>query len=298
MSKRLIIGVLSHTWMNANANGEGSGGNGLALQHVTAGENDFPTVNGTSIRAAMRLGLQDQGQPTWRCVTRTGYVYGKDRVKEMVKATPKHSDAATMADLMLGYMVKADGMDEATKKEDSLRSCIANSPAVSATPYCNDRGMGLGQKAKDGDPAPFTFERHVSRYYFTVDIGIEDVVSLGAAHFLGAMVDTLKGLRIGGRQTSNLSEMVPEVLFWREYDVRGQGFLGLAHDYHTTPEVWGLDKSGPSLLAPVEALSKDFGFTYAYAGQSVGGCSIQEGLDKIKALLDASVAQIQASKKG
>lgn len=301
MNKRLSLAILTRPWVNANANGENSGGNGIALQHLTAGEFDFTTINGCAIRAAARLGLQDLGHPTWRSVSRTGYVYGEDRVKEMVKAVPKHMGARTWIDLLFGYMVKAEGMDKALKKEDSLRSCVYVGSAISTTPYSYDRVMGLGQKPKDGDPAPFTFERHLARYFYTVDISLEDVVDLveeKSIPFLNAILETFMGLRIGGRQASNLSEMVPEGLFWRTYDVRGQGFLGLGHDFRMTPEIWSLDKSGIQLLAPMDALAKQYGFTFGHAGIDPNGLTIRAGMDQIKALQAECVTQLQASKKG
>lgn len=245
----LSILIVSTPILAANNRGENSG-NGQTLQKVRTTRDTRTVLSGYAIKRAIRDHMQKAGANVWRETldnfdpqVPAGYVYKKNEggtSTDMVEAIPE--TAATYDDTILfGYMVAGkDVKDEYAGKQ---RAQVSVSPALSTTAWGLDVGFALGLKAKSGkddmgpDLAPFTYERHYTRYQYTVTINLGGLSENPEA--VRYLINALRGLQVGGNHASNASEVIPEVLAYRFHDEPGTGglYLGAGLDFDPNDSV-------------------------------------------------------------
>jgi len=294
-NKYLGVLFISRPMTGSNSCGETDGGNGSRLQFVTIGNNTYSVLNGPAIRYGIRNALQRMPEiKMWRKHTPDGYLYGKDSVRTMVEAKGEVADEAKAIQeyidlLFFGYMIAAEGSgknavadgEEATekgaagKKTPKRRGLIQVSMGLSTSPFLGDTSFSLGTKAKDGELCPYTGQRHFTRYYFTVHFDLERLREEGLMDRLPIVLQCLRGLQVGGKQSANLAEVVPEALVWRFFDVPGQSGLWVS----PTEVSWEPEKKLD--LQRLFDSAADCGYTVNVAGNAVSGTSIDDGLKAI-----------------
>lgn len=236
MSKYLSLLVISNPVLAANNRGE-TDNNLQTLQKIGTRRGVRTVLSGQSIRRAIRDSMQASGAKMWRRTivptedNPVGYIYGDNDSPTMANAEPPNPEGYD--DEMFGWMVAAKGKaDYATKRA----SYIGVSAAISTTPYDGDKAFCQGLKAKAGDKgkpdlAPFSAERHWTRYQFLVTLDLE--AAGDRAHHI---LESLKGLQVGGSHTANLTELTPDLLAWRTHTAPGQSGLYLGAGIVFSPD--------------------------------------------------------------
>jgi CRISPR-associated autoregulator DevR family len=142
----------------------------------------------------------------------------QDRINAEEKAAKEAEKAAQRA-----LNTEAKDSDRISRR---FRSNVSVTPAISTEYHMGDQGFAQGHVATRTDLMPFTFDRHLTRYCYTLTFDLEQI--LKSARGKGAIkkvLSSLKALLVGGNQASNRSELVPEVVIWREHQEPGGGLV-------------------------------------------------------------------------
>ena len=272
----LTMMIVTRPLLASNARGEGNGGNGQTLQHVTTQFGDLTVASGYALRYAIRAAMEDAGVKMWRkrnsSQSASGFAYGPDNEATMAAAPPKdqfdYADTAAFA-----YMIAAKGSGDKAVK---ARSAVELSDAISTTAYDGGVGFAQGHKAADGELNPFTYERHYTRYQYSVTINLGQFRERNHLDYLKPILDALAELQVGGNQAAHAATFVPAIIAWRFHDTPGKGGLFVGFDQ---AQVWSPDQKID--LAPLQEVAKDLGFDFEVGGKSVSDLSIREALDQI-----------------
>lgn len=263
----LTLLIITSPIAAANNRGENVG-NLQTLQKLTTKEGMLSLLSGVSIKYAIRDAMQADGAYLWREVldepeekNNAGYGYwdGKKRVAAMVDAIPKSANDFDDT-ILFGYMVakKGDGQDA-----NKQRGNVEVSNAISTTTYDGDISFHQGLKAgpsKSGtmDLAPFSVEKHLTRYQFTVTANLKSISKRPKA--MAYLLESLKSLRVGGSHASNATEVSPAIVAWRFHTAPGRGGLYLGMGLN-------IQASGQIDIAPLKAHCANLGITdYKVAG--------------------------------
>jgi len=268
----LTLLVVTNPVLASNNRGENEG-NLQTLQKVRTREGMRTVLSGYAIKRAIRDAMQANGAKMWRRsvdpdqVNRAGYIYGENDSPTLAGAEPKAPEGYD--DVVFGYMSAPKG-----KAEDAVKraGCVEVSAALSTTPYDGDMAFVQGLKAATPDLAPFSHERHYTRYQFTLTMNLGDLA--GQPTSLPYLLDSLRFLRVGGSHASNASELSPAVLAWRFHKAPGRGGLHLGAGLDFLP-----DESVD--LTPLRTRCVDLGLDLNVAGQGAD-MTIAKALDAIK----------------
>lgn len=252
----LSIWILTRPVLAANARGE-SPSNRQTLQLVSTAQGVRTVISGYALRYAIRAAMEDAGASMWRSrrqsESASGYGYGPANEPAMVDALP--DDRYDFDDTALfGYMC-APKAKEATVK---VRSAVTVSAALSTTSFGGDYAFVQGLK-QDGTLNPFSHERHLTRYTFTVGVNLGDLA--GRKDALAHMLAALPSLQVGGNHAANASTVHPEVVCWRFHQVPGQGGMYVPQFTHHV--------EGEVSIEALERQANDLGFEFESGGHAV-----------------------------
>lgn len=225
----LSLMIISRPMLAANNRGENSG-NAQTLQKVSTRNDRRTVLSGISIRRAMRVHMQKNGASMWRETLDdmntefpAGYVYRKgDTSSNDMNAVVPESPSDFDDTIAFGYMVAPKGSEKGANRH---RSQVSVSDALSTTPWDGDTAFAQGLKA-GGELNPFSFERHYTRYQFTVNMNLTGLAERPQA--LPYIIQSLKGLQVGGNHAGHASDVIPEFIVWRFHKEPGTGGLYLA----------------------------------------------------------------------
>lgn len=304
--KYLSILIVTAPILAQNNCGESSG-NAKALQKITTPSGARTVLSGAALKYAIRQSMQASGKCTlWRKTLDVydpeipaNYVYGPDKKPAMMMANPGFA-AAFDDTLLFGYMLAGDAAsnDKAetpapaaaepasskskNKTPEPLKKGINKakaqmeiSDAISTTPYEGDTGFGQGLKPASPHLNPFAYERHFTRYAFTININLEGCKARPQA--VVHALETLLSLQVGGNHSIHASEVSPSLLAWRFHAEPGCGGLYLNADYVAPPDQ-------PVPLEPLHNRARNLGFTFQVAGEGQE-LTVAEGIKRIIAQL-------------
>lgn len=219
----LTVMMVSRPLLACNNRGENVG-NIQTLQKITTASGARSVLSGFTLKRAIRDRMQAEGASMWRRSVESspdnppGYLYGPDGSPVMKTAKPSHPDAYDDTALF-GYMVQAKGDSESTRS----RGRVEMTAALSTTVWTGDQGFAQGANASEAQLAPFSYERHFTRYIWAFSADLDGLSKrLGA---LSRMVGTLSHLRVGGGHGAHASELIPALLAWRVHREPGLGGL-------------------------------------------------------------------------
>lgn len=285
----LTLLVVTRPVLASNARGEGNGGNGQNLQKISTPDGVRTVINGFSIRYSIRAAMLAEGAAMWRqhdanpeTKAHSGYTYGPENKQAMKDALPENYTDYDDT-LAFGFMVAESGNTERASKK---RGALQVSPAVSTTPYSGDTGFTRGLNATKDQLQPFTYERHYTRYQYTVTANLRDFAKRPQA--LQNILNALASLQVGGSHSANASSLIPEMLVWRFHKTPGQGGLYFAGGIDYAVE------DAPTLDL-IRQRCQDLGITFSAAGVAVSDRTIADGLSSI--LEDAQMEMEKLGKK-
>ena len=219
-------------------------------------------------------------------------------------ASPPTAPADYDDTILFGYMIEAketkdasdpvDPVDPATPvvapaakkqaaKKDSNevrrsyqeRSSCSIIPGYSTSYFEGNAGFAQGHVASREDLMPFTFDRHLTRYCYTVclDLGTLKARPQAVRKVLSAM----QGILVGGNQSSNRCAIVPEVLVWHVHEAPASGLQvneqylnNFAVDLPITEDT----------LKPMREKCLNLGVTFEVAGLA-GSPTVAEALTQV-----------------
>lgn len=272
----LTLLFISEPIIAANNRGENVG-NLQTLQKITTRTGMRTVLSGVALKRAMRDGMQSLGADMWRRTMEpdntnpVGYIYGTNNSVTMVGAEPPTPEGND--DSIFGWMIATkDKSEHATKRAGAVEV----SAAISTTTYDNDTAFVQGLKAtpnKSGLPelAPFSIERHWTRYQFLMTLNLGKLQDKEEA--LKYLLETLKSLQVGGSHSSNAAELTPSILAWRFHKTPGQGGLNITGSFTAVPDE-DID------LGPLKARAENLGFDFEVAGMGQG-TTVSQGLANI-----------------
>jgi len=259
--------IISRPVVAANNRGE-TQGTVQTIQKVRTPNGARTVLSGVSLRYAGRLSMQDLGANMWRRVIEptdmnpVGLVYGDNNsptIQGAEPASPRGYD-----DGAFGFMCATKG----SRDEDATKivSAIEVTNGLSTTLYREDLAFCQGHKAapdKNGKPnlAPYSYERHYTRYQYVWNINIPDARDKGFNFEL--FLESLKSLRVGGSHAGCATEISPEVIAYRFHKAPGCGGLYLGAGVNFSPDE-------PVNLEPLKAHCEDLGIDYTLAGAGTG----------------------------
>jgi len=248
MQHYLTLLLFSAPCLQSNARGE-SDGNLVTLQKVSMGGTQRTLLSGLGVRWAIRegfravLGEDKVFRHHLDPKTPTGYTYGPKH-NPSKKGGLKDLDAAKIDPLafidmrLLGDMATESGGDnnDLSVGRYKRRSQLFVGDAISLAEFKGEttfhqgiapdkepkKGAKEGAEAKVGDIAPFSVERHFSRYQYRVTVNLDTVSS----EDLQALVSVLlNGLQVGGGHARAASEVVPDAVLWSFHNAPGASGL-------------------------------------------------------------------------
>jgi CRISPR-associated autoregulator DevR family len=277
----LTMMTVSRPMLASNNRGENVG-NIQTLQKVTTSSGMRTVLSGYAIKRAIRDRMHAEGASMWRRSVEpspdnaAGYVYGiGDSV--VMRAEPPESPERYDDTLLFGYMIQPRGDSESSVRS---RGRVEVTDAVSTTVWSGDMGFAQGANANEPQIAPFSYERHLTRY-----LGVVTVDLTSCAPRLGAvshLVRSLQDLRVGGSHGAHASSLVPAFLAWRVHPEPGMGGMH--------PGILDVPVEGhvpESLFTP---FWKDYGITPQTAGPGTSR-TVAEGLNAI--LRDAHLPTLE-----
>jgi len=286
----LTLLAISEPLLASNNRGENRG-NLQTVQTITCRNQTRTVLSGPAIKFAVRHSMQDGGCRMWRNIVPVtdlnpvGFVYGENRastMKEAIPPTPEGFD-----DGIFGWMISSKGSSEHAMKAKGLVevsdaiSCSAFDNNIAfcqghkagATVYENDEDDGGNRKKKDTTPkpslAPFHFERHWTRYAFTMTFNLARLKGMGDA--VEAVINSLRCLQVGGAHSSRSASMICNTIAWRFHKSPGQGGMGLILDQQ--PDT-------PVDLSALEARAANLGISYNVAGMGLDQ-TVHDGIASI-----------------
>jgi len=305
MKKYLTLTIVTYPVLNSNTRGKGVG-NHSTLQVVTTADGVHTLSSSYAFKYGVRARMADEGAEVWRHIvvpelaseTASYFGYGAEKKRSMLESVPE--DICRYDDTILfGFMAaaKEDASAEvvsdapATKGKGNkpkattpqknisriARGACSITPGLSTTLYQDDVAFAQGHiLPKDGktDLCPFTYERHYTRYVYTVCLDIETLMKRPSAiiNFLRA----LQGIQVGGNQSSNRCEFVPEIILWTQHDSPS---AGLHIDLNRVKDFPLGEDLGEKHLAGMREKCKNIGLTFEVAGGP--GPSVHETLTRI-----------------
>lgn len=191
--------------------------------------------------------------------------------KTAEKDAQKKAQANMSAEEKKAYAAQLTAEKKLAKAEDRVnqrfRSNVSVTPAISTEYHTGDQGFAQGHVAKSTDLMIFTFDRHLTRYCYTLTFDLEQILkSPRGKGAVKKVLSSLKSLLVGGNQASNRSEMVPEVVIWREHQEPGGGLLipnSIMDDFPVDRPLTREDFAG------VEQKFDNLGITVNWAGLGV-----------------------------
>jgi len=250
----LTLVVFTAPCFQSNVRGE-SDGNRMTLQKITLGQELRTLLSGVSLRWAIRDALMaNQGDENFfrhhhAENTLSGYSYGPNRspsIKAGIRDTfLAGKTPADYEDHDFGFMVVETDVvnNDISKGQYKSRASVLLGDGISLSPFGGESTFHQGVNPKDkeekdgtvrgGDIAPYSMERHFSRYAFRVTFNLDGI----PLHRMEAIVRViLDGLQVGGGHTRAESEIVPEAVLWRFYNAPGSSGM-YRPQYKASPSV-------------------------------------------------------------
>jgi CRISPR-associated protein Cst2 len=303
----LTILIISSSILAANNRGENVG-NMQTLQRIRTPRGERTVLSGYSIKYAIRLAMQQLGARMWRRVdtdrvliddSLAGFIYGDNHSTGLTNAEPEtpfgYDDGAfgfMRADKEKGEddtdtdVKKAKGKKEKAKTL-KIVGAVEVSPAISTTLYNQNPAFIRGLKA-DGHLAPFSVERHYTRYQYTITVNVPDAKKKGFD--FPRFLEALRSLPVGGSHASNASEITPEILVYRFHKAPGRGGLYLGVNMDMAPDA-------PVDVAPLVEHCHNLGITdYVLCGPK-SSLTVAEGLQNIQDRITAELADLSLVKE-